>query len=81
MLPLAATHYFSAVPIQFGPSAVRYALAPQAQQSEGAQPGRGPDHLAEEMTARLQQGPVLYDFQVQFFVDEARTPIEDASVD
>jgi hypothetical protein len=29
----------------------------------------------------LRQGPVFYDFQVQFFVDETKTPIEDHSVE
>ena len=33
------------------------------------------------MADRLRVGPVTYDFQVQFFVDETRTPIEDGAVE
>jgi hypothetical protein len=36
--------------------------------------------LAEELSARLKREPIVYDFGVQFFVDETQTPIEDASV-
>ena len=79
MRSFAETRYFSAVPIKLGPYAVHYALTPRAQ--AGAAPGGAPDALAAEMTARLARGPVVYDFQVQFFVDETRTPIEDASVE
>jgi hypothetical protein len=77
---LAATRYFSAVPIRFGAYAVRYALRPHLPPGPPL-PLRSPDALAEELSARLQKGPVVYDFQLQFFTDEARTPIEDASVD
>jgi hypothetical protein len=35
--------------------------------------------LREELAARLAEGPVSYDLKVQFFEDERRTPIEDAS--
>ena len=37
--------------------------------------------MREDLSARLRQGPIHYDFQVQFFVDETRTPIEDHSVE
>jgi catalase len=78
---LATTRYFSAAPIQFGPYAVHYALSPHAKPEGKAQSRRTPDYLREEMSARLRSGPVSYDFQVQFFCDETRTPIEDASVE
>jgi hypothetical protein len=73
---LAATRYYSALPIAFGPYAVRYAIKPHAE--DGA-PVAG--DLGEELAGRLRNGPVTYDFQVQYFVDEAKTPIEDASVE
>src|SRR5450432_281205 len=78
---LATTRYFSAAPIRFGAYAVHYALAPRAQADASARPGATPDYLADELAARLRQGPVAYDFQVQFFVDDTKTPIEDASVE
>jgi hypothetical protein len=78
---LATTRYFSATPIRFGAHAVHYALKPHAKADAGAEPGKSADYLADEMAARLREGPVVYDFEVQFFVDEAKTPIEDASVE
>jgi len=76
---LAANHYFSALPIRFGPYAVRYAFAPHLAAAEAPPAGKDPDYLARELAQRLVAGPVVYDFRVQFFVDAARTPIEDAS--
>lgn len=75
----ATSRYFSALPIRFGACAVHYALEPVAVAEPGAKPGKGPDHLAAELASRLAAGPVVYDFRVQFFRDEATTPIEDAS--
>jgi hypothetical protein len=80
-LSLATTRYFSAAPIRFGAYAVHYALTPDAHAAAGAKAGVSADYLADELAARLREGPVVYDFQVQFFVDEAKTPIEDASVE
>ena len=76
---LAETRYFTALPLQFGKHAVRGALTPLADKS--APLPKSPDMLADELRERLRKGAVEYDFQVQFFEDEKRTPIEDASVD
>jgi len=81
MVSLATTRYYSATPIQFGPYAVHYALLPHAKPEPKASSPRTPNYLREEMSARLRSGSVSYDFQVQFFCDETRTPIEDASVE
>jgi hypothetical protein len=78
--PLAATHYFSAVPIRFGAHAVRYALRP-AVQDQTAALSKSANYLGDELAARLRKEAVSYDFQLQFFEDEKTTPIEDASVD
>ncbi|MGH8029436.1 MAG: catalase [Arenimonas sp.] len=78
---LATRAYFSALPSQFGPYAVQFRLKPHAAATPGAGPGRGFDYLAEELRERIARAPVSYDFQAQFFVDDARTPIEDASAE
>lgn len=76
---LAAKRFYSALPIQCGPYAVRFAFTPR---EEAAEPlGVGPDFHAEALAARLRRGPVTYDLELQFFVDEATTPIEDPTVD
>ncbi len=72
---VATTPYYSALPIRFGAHAVHYALAPHA--ADGA--GKAATDLGAELAARLARGPVVYDFKIQFYVDDARTPIEDAS--
>jgi len=72
-----ATHdFFTAAPIAFGPYAVRVKLA--AASSEVNE--QASDDWAKDIYQRLDQGPLSYDFQVQFFTDEQHTPIEDASI-
>jgi hypothetical protein len=80
MRPLAMTHYYSAVPIRFGAYAARYAMRPLAQ-DDGRKLEKSPDSLAQDLAKLVKAQPVAYDFQLQFFEDEARTPIEDASKD
>ncbi len=73
----ANANFFSAAPLACGPYAVRVKLVPTAPAAKAIDPG---DWQAD-MRARLAQGPINYDLQLQFFSDEATTPIEDASVD
>jgi hypothetical protein len=79
-ISLATMRYYSAASIQFGPYAAHYTLKPHAVDAPGAQPGQTPNYLAEEFSARIKREAVVYDFAVQFFVDETQTPIEDTSV-
>jgi catalase len=78
--PLSVTHYYSAVPIRFGAHAVKYGLRP-VQQDDGRKLQKSPDSLAQDLANQVKSQPIAYDFQLQFFEDEARTPIEDASKD
>lgn len=75
----AGRRLYGMLPIRFGPYAVRTALLPVGDPQPGR--GRGEDALAEDLALRLKEGPLAWDLAAQFFVDEARTPIEDASVD
>lgn len=77
---LALTRYFSALPIKYGRYAVHYALEPLTA-PVGAKPCAAPEYLADDLGERLRNGPVAYDFRIQFYCDEARTPIEDGSVE
>jgi hypothetical protein len=76
---VALNHYYSAVAIRFGAYAVHYKLEPRATPDGDARAGAGADYLFDELAARLAHGPVEYDFRVQFYSDEVKTPIEDAS--
>ncbi|MFT3694048.1 MAG: catalase [Kofleriaceae bacterium] len=75
--PLAATTYYSALPSQLGPYAVQYVFVPRDPQGKTAHP----KDLGGELATRLREADVIYDLHVKFFVDEATTPIEDASVE
>jgi hypothetical protein len=75
---LAANQYFSALPLRFGPYAARFTFVPL--DGAGAL-GPTPLRLADELARRLKAGPLRWDFRVQFFSDERRTPIEDPTVD
>ncbi|GAB2555151.1 catalase family protein [Kribbella endophytica] len=71
----ATQDFFSAAPISFGPYAARVRLRALA-----GYPNPGADDWAADVYDRLAGDPLDYDVQVQFFVDEQSTPIEDASV-
>jgi hypothetical protein len=78
VLSLAATTYYSPAPIRVGDHAARFQLTPHAKEATALRKG-GPDYLGEELEKRLREGEVTYDFQLQFFVDETKTPIDDAT--
>jgi len=77
--PLAATTYYSALPIMLGPHAVQFAFT--ARDTSPGGPIAGRDALGDELVARLKTTAVIYDLQVRFFTDPASTPIEDAAVE
>jgi len=75
----AAHAVHSAGPIACGPYAVRVRLVPHV--ANGAPVTQVQDDWNAEFSARLRQQDLVWDLQLQPFVDEATTPIEDASVD
>lgn len=76
---LTSKRFFSALPIQCGPYAARFAFTPSDTTADPLP--AGPDFHGEVLASRLRRGPVAYDLELQFFVDEATTPIEDPTVD
>jgi len=78
---LFAIPYFSGAAIQCGPYAAQISFAPRAASHDSqTTPGASRDALREEAIARVQRGSVELDVRLQFFVDEAKTPIERHSV-
>ncbi len=69
---------YSAVPMACGPYAVRVRLVPGA--GNGAPLTGARENWGSDVAARLLKGPLDWDLQLQPFVDERTTPIEDASV-
>jgi hypothetical protein len=79
---LAGQRFWSALPTKLGDHAVRYGAKPrqEVKAPEGVDRASN-DHLRDDLARRLREGPLEWDFMAQFFEDEARTPIEDASVE
>jgi hypothetical protein len=77
---MATEHYVSPAPIKLGPYAVKFAVQP----AEGTKPATNhppsKDFLREELADRLRDGDLMFDFVVQFYVNDRLTPIEDTSV-
>ncbi|TAJ36943.1 MAG: catalase [Reyranella sp.] len=71
----AAERFNTVAPLQCGPYAVRVRLKPAGSPPPQA---RSKD-IAQDMRERLAVGSLHWDLELQFFVDEATTPIEDAS--
>ena len=72
----ATETFWSAAPIANGPYAARVRLVPV----DPGPPANG-DDWAADMTQRLAQADVRFDLQLQFYCEEAVTPIEDPQVD
>jgi hypothetical protein len=79
---MATEHYSGTAPIKFGPYAVKFTVRPAEGTEQPAGRPRKDDgnFLRTELADRLRKGDVLFDFLVQFYVDDKRTPIEDTSV-
>jgi hypothetical protein len=71
----ATERFNTVVPLCCGPYAVKARLKPVG----NPPPANAFSDFVEDMRQRLAAGTVAYDLELQFFVDEATTPIEDAS--
>jgi Catalase len=74
----ASEAMFSAVPIACGPYAVRVRLVPAESNGPGNREAR--NDWDADFSERLARQALHWDLQVQPYVNEATTPIEDASV-
>jgi len=75
---MATARFYTAAPIRFGETAAKLALFPLS--TAAGTSGEGRDALRTDLVSRLNVGSIEYSLRAQFFVDEATTPIEDASV-
>ena len=69
-----AERFSTTVPISVGPYAAKLRIAPKKPKS------RGKADIGDDIASQLSAGPVSYDVAVQFFTDEATTPIENPSI-
>ncbi len=80
--PLAEATYFSALPIRWGEAAVKFSLAPRPSKAPTVlAPKDDPDALGTDLIHRLSEQDLCWDLRIQRYVDEARTPIEDVTVE
>ncbi len=71
----ATEKFYTAAPLACGPYAVRVRLLP-ARTDVNA---NALESWSDDFLSHLAKGPLRFELQLQFFVDEQRTPIEDAT--
>ncbi|GBF51709.1 catalase domain protein [Leptospira ryugenii] len=69
--------FHSAAPIQCGPYAAKVRLKPL--KSPNGKSGK--ENWAVDVSNHLIEGPIIYDFQLQFYVDPIQTPIENPTIE
>jgi catalase len=73
-------HYWGSV-VRLGDAAMKYSAHPHEETAAGTDANRSsPDYLRDDLRHRLAKGSLRFTVAVQFFADEARTPVNDASV-
>jgi hypothetical protein len=72
---LATETYWSRAPLRVSEVVVKYLLSPVVQKVE---PEKSEQNLGAELKRRLEQNEVRFNFQVQRYVNEDETPLEDA---
>jgi len=77
-IAFTAQRYWSRTPFQFGDSAARLFVRPEGALRRVGTSG-DPDFLTTDLADELRKQPRSFELCAQLFVDEARTPIEDAS--
>ncbi len=76
---LALETYWSRGALRWGDQAVRYFFRPAEGAPTVSGTFEGPGRLAAEFAARQAAGPITFELCLQRFVEEDRTPIEDAA--
>lgn len=74
---LAEQTFYSALPIRWGTTAVKYSLAPVNPPKPAVPVSNEHSRYAEDLRARLSVGPLVYTLRIQPFTTDAETPIED----
>lgn len=74
---VVTSNFSGLVPISVGPTPAKFHWRPR---QSGAAPGRGNgswrNYLRDDLRRRLAAGDIGFDLYLQFFVDDARTPID-----
>ena len=76
---MATGTFYTCVPLRYGEDACKLSIVPL--QPPAPPPAKGYGSLRDDLIARLKSGPLEWSLRVQLFIDEATTPLEDASVE
>jgi hypothetical protein len=77
---MATEEFSGTAPIKFGRYAVKFTVRPAQKTAASTDRPLTNDFLREELADRLRKADLMFDFLVQFYVDDVHTPIEDTSV-
>jgi hypothetical protein len=77
---MATEEFSGTAPIKFGRYAVKFTVRPARKTAASTDRPLTNDFLREELADRLRKADLMFDFLVQFYVDDVHTPIEDTSV-
>ena len=77
---MATEHYSTPAPIKFGPYAVKFTVRPAKGTKPATKRRLTDDFLREELADRLRKEDLVFEFVIQFYVNERFTPIEDSSI-
>ena len=70
--------YWSATPYRFGKKIVKYRLKSTSDYKSEAPKDLSDNYLKENMMNHLQNDAATFDFEIQFYINEKLTPIEEA---
>jgi hypothetical protein len=70
--------FFSAVPITIGPHAVKFTWKSRQTKAPRPPDATWRNYLRDDLRRRLANGELRWDFVAQFFVDDAKTPLDGA---
>lgn len=73
--------YWSTTPYQFGDKKIKYKVVPTSGKKSNLPAPLTDDYLTTNMDNHLKNEKATFDFYIQQFVNETKTPIEDAGVE
>lgn len=80
-ISLAERTFFTPLPVRWGEHAAKMRFRPLEVPATPAPVAKSERGLTEALRARVRTAPLVFVVEAQLFVDEARTPIEDGSVE
>ena len=73
--------YWSTTPYQYGEKKIKYKMVPTSKTKSNLPKELTDDYLTENMDNHLKKESATFDFYIQQYVDDSKTPIEDAGIE